>query len=100
MSAHTIQKLTIALDKDLKDQVREILESLGLNQSQAVIAFFKEIVRTGKVPLSFDTNDVWREPTRAETQLFDDFDDRLASDKVKTKPFQELLSNQAPINID
>ncbi len=53
----TKSQLIIPLDKNLKSEVKVILEELGLNQSQVVVSLFKQIARTKKVPLSFDLND-------------------------------------------
>jgi addiction module RelB/DinJ family antitoxin len=53
----TKSQLIVPLDTDLKLKVKNILEELGLNQSQVIVSFFKEIARTNKVPLSFDLND-------------------------------------------
>jgi addiction module RelB/DinJ family antitoxin len=56
-NTNTKSQVIIPVDKNLKSEVKAILAELGLNQSQVVISLFKQIVRTGKVPLSFDLND-------------------------------------------
>jgi addiction module RelB/DinJ family antitoxin len=55
--AKTTKNLVVPLDANLKSQVKDILDQLGLNQSQIVVALFKEIARTKRIPLSFDLND-------------------------------------------
>jgi addiction module RelB/DinJ family antitoxin len=68
----TTKNLVVPIESELKKNVQEILDALGLNQSQIVVAFFKEIARTRKVPLSFNLNDA-REPTSQEKLAIEEF---------------------------
>lgn len=46
--------LTIRLDSSLKEDAARIVEYYGLDLSSATRAFYKQIVNTGAIPLSFD----------------------------------------------
>ena len=46
--------LTIRLDDSLKEGAARIVEHYGLDLSSATRAFYKQIVNTGAIPLSFD----------------------------------------------
>ncbi len=46
--------LTIRLDDNLKEGAARIVEHYGLDLSSATRAFYKQIVNTGAIPLSFD----------------------------------------------
>ncbi|AFI05842.1 type II toxin-antitoxin system RelB/DinJ family antitoxin [Helicobacter cetorum] len=47
----------IPVDKMLENEVQLILESYGLTPSLATHLFFKEIIKTHKIPLSSDWQD-------------------------------------------
>lgn len=46
--------LTIRLDDSLKEGAARVVEHYGLDLSSATRAFYKQIVNTGAIPLSFD----------------------------------------------
>lgn len=47
----------VKVDEDIKIQLKEILDELGLNITDAVNLFFHEIVRTKKIPVTLDLSD-------------------------------------------
>lgn len=46
------------LDDELRANAYPVLEKYGLTPSQAVRMFFNQIANTGKIPLSFDWNEL------------------------------------------
>lgn len=42
--------LNLRLDSDIKEQVENILNDMGLNFTTAVNIYFKQILRTGEIP--------------------------------------------------
>jgi addiction module RelB/DinJ family antitoxin len=88
------KNLVVPLESNLKDEVKEILTELGLNQSQVVSALYKEIARTKKVPLSFDLNDS-RNPNKEEQAAIEDFLARRKQPGYKTYDLQEVLDEVA-----
>jgi addiction module RelB/DinJ family antitoxin len=88
------KNLVVPLESNLKDEVKEILTELGLNQSQVVSALYKEIARTKRVPLSFDLNDS-RNPNNEEQAAITDFLARRKQPGYKTYDIQEVLNEVA-----
>lgn len=49
---HQTAMLSIRMDKDLKESVGKILQSLGLDHSTVVNMLYREIQRTKEIPFS------------------------------------------------
>ena len=43
------------LDADLVDQAQEVLDTVGLNMTEAIRIYLKRIVNTGEVPIKLST---------------------------------------------
>ena len=89
----TQPKLVVPLDADNKAKVQQILKELGLSQAQVVKALWKEIERTGRVPLSFDLNDA-REPTSEERRALDDYFERRKDPNYTSTSFEDALAEE------
>lgn len=50
----TAVNYNVRIDKELRDDAFAVLESYGLQPSQAIRLFLNQVARTGTVPLSFD----------------------------------------------
>nr|WP_225424347.1 type II toxin-antitoxin system RelB/DinJ family antitoxin [Lactiplantibacillus modestisalitolerans] len=50
------KKVQLNIDSDLADETQAILDSLGLNQTVAITAFFKKIVADGGIPFDLKLN--------------------------------------------
>ena len=58
MNGKTMTQLQVRIDTKTKEKAKKILEDLGLDASTAVKILFKQIVRTGTLPLEMrDTDD-------------------------------------------
>jgi len=44
--------VTIRVDRDLKTEVEELFDDLGLNMTTAITCFFKKCVDTGAIPFT------------------------------------------------
>ena len=51
----TKERLTINLDKGLKEETAKVLEELGLDYTTAVTMYFKQIVNKKKIPFELST---------------------------------------------
>ncbi|WP_334341518.1 type II toxin-antitoxin system RelB/DinJ family antitoxin [Companilactobacillus sp. HBUAS56275] len=51
------KKLNINIDKNLAEETQSVLDELGLNQTTAIIMYFKQIVAKGKIPFSIELTD-------------------------------------------
>jgi addiction module RelB/DinJ family antitoxin len=90
--------LVVPIDTDLKKQVQTILNSVGLNQSQLVNALFLEIVRTHKIPLSFDLNDNWANTRKATIEEAEAIEKSIASGIASNNEI-ELAEQEIGINL-
>lgn len=65
--------LHVRMDDDLKERVSAILSSLGLNESDAVKLFYKQIVLHGGLPFEIKIpKDILTKQLEAELQLGED----------------------------
>ena len=46
--------VTIRVDSDLKAEVEELFEEIGLNMTTAITCFFKKCVDTGAIPFTLE----------------------------------------------
>lgn len=51
------RRLQVQLDSDLLEQAEIILESVGLTQKAALTAFYKQIVRKGRIPFILEASE-------------------------------------------
>lgn len=47
-------EVTLTIDEDLKEQAERVFAENGLTLEEAVILFFKETVRLGRLPFEMD----------------------------------------------
>jgi addiction module RelB/DinJ family antitoxin len=47
-------EVTLTIDEDLKEQAERVFAENGLTLEEAVILFFKETVRLGRLPFELD----------------------------------------------
>ncbi|MCM1196314.1 MAG: type II toxin-antitoxin system RelB/DinJ family antitoxin [Roseburia sp.] len=65
--------LHVRMDMDLKERVSAILSNLGLNESDAVKLFYKQIELHGGLPFEIKIpKDIYIEQLEAELQLGED----------------------------
>jgi len=53
--------VTVRMDKNLKTQVENLLDDMGLNMSTAITIFAKAVVRQGKIPFEISTDPFYSE---------------------------------------
>lgn len=75
------KKLNINIDRELADETQSILDELGLNQTTAVVMYFKQIVAKGKIPFSIELTD----RQKATREL---------NESVKQVPIEKLKSKK------
>ncbi|MQS76091.1 type II toxin-antitoxin system RelB/DinJ family antitoxin [Lactobacillus halodurans] len=51
------KKLNINIDRNLADETQSVLDELGLNQTTAIVMYFKQIVSKGKIPFAIELTD-------------------------------------------
>ncbi len=54
----TYETVEFKIDSDLYEQVGEILKKYGLTHEEAVLLFFKETIRQGRIPLDYTEGDL------------------------------------------
>lgn len=74
------KKLNINIDKNLAEETQSVLDELGLNQTTAIIMYFKQIVAKGKIPFSIELTD----KQRASRELRENLK-KSSSRKIKYK---------------
>jgi antitoxin component of RelBE/YafQ-DinJ toxin-antitoxin module len=90
--------LVIPINTDLKNKVKSVLDKLGFTQAGFIKAIYAEVARTGKLPLSLNSNDDvdyalegnWREPTEDERKAIEDFEKREKEGKAKFTTLEDL----------
>jgi len=65
MNTKTMTQLQVRIDEDTKEKAKEILDELGLDASTAVKMLFRQIVKTGTLPLEIRDTDGFR-PHKAQ----------------------------------
>lgn len=73
----TTATLTIRIDNDLKREASEVADYYGLDLSSVTRAFYKQMVNTRRIPLTFAPE----EPNTESLEAIDEGDVFLASGK-------------------
>ena len=84
--------LSIRIDRDLKEEVEELLEDLGLNITTAVTCFFKKTLSLEALPFAISRR---KKTPNAETIAAMEEGDRIANDPTRKRytleeAFEEL----------
>ncbi len=53
-----METITIEIDTDLYNQVKEIFSRYGLTVEEAIVLFIKETVKRGTIPFSYSKDDL------------------------------------------
>ena len=71
----TSTTVTFRIDKDLKEQAEQVLESMGMNMTTALTVFTKTLVREGRIPFPVvadpffhPTNQAWPRSAAADVE--------------------------------
>lgn len=57
MKENQKKKININIDRNLADETQSVLEELGLNQTTAIVMYFKQIVAKGEIPFAIELTD-------------------------------------------
>ncbi len=80
--------VTFRLDKDLKEQAEDTLESIGMNMTTALTVFIKTMVRQNRIPFEV-VGDRFYEQTN-QARLHDGLVDARAGKGLIVKSMDEL----------
>jgi len=59
-------KVTISVDRDIKERAESMFEDFGMNFSTATSLFYKQVLRKGKIPFEIKTDPFYSEENQAE----------------------------------
>ena len=82
-------KLQVNIDPELKQSAENIIKALGLTPTAVINGMYKQIVATGKIPLSFSLTS----RQRAELELRE-VSKKVPVQEVKTKEELEEFFNE------
>ena len=68
MTQNTKTTVTIKIDKQLKEDTQEILNSLGLDFSKAINIYFRQIVMRQGLPFKVQITGQWDDPDEQNEQ--------------------------------
>lgn len=68
MTQNTKTTVTIKIDKQLKEDTQEILNSLGLDFSKAINIYFRQIVMRQGLPFKVQITGQWDDPDEQNKQ--------------------------------
>ena len=75
--------INIRIDENLKKDVEEVLNELGLGMTSAITIFLKQVVRTNSIPFAIEI------PNKETLKAFQEVED-IKSGKKKAKKYSSV----------
>ena len=85
------KKINVNIDRNLADETQAILDELGLNQTTAIVMFYKKIVANGGIPFEIKLN----ERQRAINELQKTSKKLPIEDLTDEKKLKEWLNDES-----